>query len=256
MKAPLDDIQQRFADAMRDPDNESSVVGQLSTSADIAARRLDVYRGNAQAHWRVALADAYPVLRALTGETYFSALARAYVRVFPSRSGDLNQFGAKLAAFISDWERNSRYDYFGDVARLEWAVHTAWYAADAMALSAQQWQQTSSERLLANRLAVHPACAAMHSRHAIADIWRAHQANGTPPERIDRPVWILVVRPHWRPFVVDQSRAAHEAFIALQGGRTLNEAIDIALGVDPCFDISTQLKSWIEVSAITGLATR
>ncbi|SIT51411.1 hypothetical protein BN2476_1200003 [Paraburkholderia piptadeniae] len=42
--------------------------------------------------------------------------------------------------------------------------------------------------------------------------------------------------------------------MALQHGRTLNEAIDVALALDARFDISSQLQSWVTVSAVTGLA--
>ncbi|MPW21559.1 DUF2063 domain-containing protein [Paraburkholderia sp. CNPSo 3157] len=254
MSTPFNDIERAFADAIRDPQKESALLEELSTEQPIAARRLAVYRGNVQTHWHAALTNAYPVLLALTGERYFSTLVRAYAYAWPSRSGDLNQFGEHLADFIDNWERDSHYPYFGDVARLEWAIHTAWYATDPSALSAQQWQHIGSERLLGSRLATHPACAAIHSRYAIADIWRAHQLGGSIPLCIDAPTSGLVVRPRWRPFVIDQSSAAHAAFMALQHGRTLNEAIDVALALDTRFDISSQLQSWITVSAVTGLA--
>lgn len=254
MNDPLDAIQHVFADAIRDPQNEAALFERLSPTPGDAALRLNVYRGNAQSAWHAALASAYPVLRALTGESYFAALARAYARAHPSDSGDLNRFGAHLPAFIEGWEHDSRYDYFGDIARLEWHIHTAWYAADPAVLDAQQWQAIGSERLLASPLAIHPACVAMCSRHAIVDIWHAHQPGGMFASHIDTPSWTLVVRPQWRPDVIDQDPAAHEAFVALQRGQTLNEAIDIALAVDPAFDIRSQLQRWIGVSAITGLA--
>jgi hypothetical protein len=253
MKTPFNDIEQAFADAIRNPQKEPALLGELSTEQGIAAHRMAVYRRNVQTHWHAALTNAYPVLLALTGEGYFSTLARAYAHAYPSRSGDLNQFGEHLAEFIDTWECDSRYRYFGDIARLEWAIHIAWYAADPNALSVQQWQQIGSEKLLGSRLATHPACAAIHSRYAISDIWRAHQPGGITPQHIDEPAWVLVVRPRWRPLVIDQSGAAHAAFIALQRGRTLNEAIDVALAIDAQFDISSQLQSWVTVGAVTGL---
>ncbi|SIT51673.1 conserved hypothetical protein [Paraburkholderia piptadeniae] len=255
MKTPFVDLERAFADAIHDPREEIALLEQLATGRSVAASRLAIYRGNVQSHWHAALANTYPVLLALAGAAYFARLARAYANACPSDSGDLNRYGAHLPAFIGNWERDSRYEYFGDIARLEWAVHTAWYADDPNALSAQQWRQIGSEKLLASRLATHPACSVVHSRYAIADIWRGHQPGGTFPRSIDAPAWALVVRPRWRPFVIDQDRGGHAAFIALQRGHTLNEATDIALDVDAQFDIASQLQSWIMVCAVTGLVT-
>ncbi|MFT4065923.1 putative DNA-binding domain-containing protein [Paraburkholderia sp.] len=254
MKNPLDDLQQRFADAIRDPRGEPELAARLATRRHAVAHRLGIYRANAHAHWHSALANAYPVLLALTGDAYFAALARAYASAHPSPSGDLNQFGAQLPAFVEERERTTRYAWFGDMARLEWAIHTAWYAADAVPFSVREWQTTGSEKLLASRLAVHPACVAIHSRFAISDIWRAHEADAAFPHEVDALRWMLVVRPQWKPFVIEQSRAAHEAIIALQRGCTLDDAIDAALAVDAGFDVSAQLQGWIETGAITGLA--
>jgi hypothetical protein len=243
MTTPLDDLQHAFAEALRDPQR-------------MADGRFAIYGRTAHAHWLAALANAYPVLKALTGDVYFSHLTRAYAEAHPSRSGDLNQFGEHLDAFIGSWESDPRYWYFSDIARLEWAIHLAWYAADPHSLSIGQWQQLDSTALLSNAFRTHPAAHAISSRHPIADIWRAHQPGGSAfPGHIDQPTWALVVRPEWRPFVIDQSEAGHRAFIALQNGSTLNDAIDTALRIDPAFDIALQLQTWIGVNAITGPAT-
>ncbi|WP_109481291.1 DNA-binding domain-containing protein [Paraburkholderia sp. C35] len=253
MKASLADTQQAFCSAVRDAREDAALSGRLSTPPNIVSGRLSLYRRNVQSAWLAALKNAYPVLLALTGERYFTGLAQGYAKDHPSESGDLNQYGAHLPEFIERWEQNALYGYFGDVARLEWAVHNAWYAADPRVTSTQQWQETGSERLLNSRLTTHPACSAMRSRHSIGDIWRAHQPGGDAPRDIDAAACVLVVRPHWRPVVVDQTLAAHDAFLALQHGRTLNEAIDVGLEANSAFDIAAQLQVWISIAAVTGM---
>ncbi|MGT2472140.1 HvfC/BufC family peptide modification chaperone [Paraburkholderia terrae] len=253
MKAPLADVQEAFFNAICDPHDESALPDRLLTPHDIVGGRLNVYRRNVHSAWLAALKNTYPVLLALTGERYFAGLALAYAEDHPSGSGDLNRYGAHLPGFIEAWEQNARYDYFGDVARLEWAVHNAWYAADPHVTRAEQWQAIDSEHLLDSGLTVHPACSAVRSRHSIGDIWRAHQAGGDAPRDIGATACVLVVRPQWRPVVVDQSQAAHEAFLALKRGRTLTEAIDIGLDVDSSFDIAMQLQVWISMAAVTGI---
>jgi hypothetical protein len=260
--ATLGSLQEAFAAALADPDADATLAVHLQavhagdgSHEDALRARIGLYRGNVRAARRQALANAYPVLAALTGDTYFDALALAYARAHPTFDADLNRFGALLPAFLEAYEADPRYAYFGDVARLEWALHVAAFAADVVPLTPQQWTNLGAGRLATERLAVHPACAALASRYAVAAIWRAHRpaAREKWPARIDTPSWTLVVRPQWRPELVTQTEAAHVAFVLLQHGETLGEALDQAFAVDSGFDFARQWRVWIESGAITGL---
>ncbi|MBN3786771.1 DNA-binding domain-containing protein [Burkholderia sp. Ac-20353] len=233
--------------------DEPQLAAAAADAPDALLRqRIALYRGNVRAHWRAALANAYPVLLALGGDAWFDALSVAYARVHPSRSGDLNRFGDALPAYVGEYERDARFRYFADVARVEWALHEAAFAADVIPFTPQQWLGLADAHLLDARLAVHPACAALASDYAIADIWLAHQPDGTFPTQLDVRAWVLVVRPQWRPTVLVHTEAAHTAFVALQRGSTLAEALDAAFAIDPQFDFATQWRAWIAASAITG----
>ncbi|WP_322031836.1 DNA-binding domain-containing protein [Paraburkholderia sp. J76] len=250
----LEAMQQTFAAALNDPGSDAALAGDLLPSdAALLHERMGLYRGNVRAARRHALANAYPVLAALTGETYFDTLALAYAHAHPSRDADLNRFGAQLPEFIERYENDARYAYFGDVARLEWALHTAHYAADATPLGTQQWQALGAERLGHSRLAVHPACAALALRFDAVAIWRAHQPGGVWPERVDVQSWALVVRPQWRPAALVHTHAAHAAFVALRDGATLDTALAQAFDIDPDFDFGGQWRAWIEAHAIVGV---
>lgn len=254
----LDSQQQAFAAALDAAAADAALADQMSPAdATMLHDRLGLYRGNARAARRLALANAWPVLAALTGEAYFDALALAYARAHPSREADLNRFGARLPDFVEGYETDARYAYFGDVARLEWALHAAAYAGDRAAnatpLDARQWQALGAERLAHSRLAVHPACAALALRFDAVAIWQAHQPGGVWPERIDVPSWALVVRPQWRPGVLVHTHAAHVAFVALRDGATLDSALAQAFDIDPAFDFGGQWRTWIEARAIVGL---
>ncbi|MFX1684887.1 putative DNA-binding domain-containing protein [Paraburkholderia sp. A1RO-5L] len=266
----LASMQAAFAAALDDPSADAALAAaHLRPGASIGAahERLGLYRGNVRAARRAALASAYPVLAALVGEAYFDALALAYARAHPSRDADLNRFGAALPVFIERYETDARYAYFGDVARLEWALHMAAFAADAEPLAPAQWQAIGAERLMSSRLAVHPACVALASNYAALAIWRAHQQGDQNlgdkaregarqhawPDRVYTPGWVLVVRPRWRPTALAHTQAAHEAFVALQRGATLDEALERAFAVDEAFDFASHWRTWIEAGAIVGL---
>lgn len=216
-------------------------------------QRIDLYRSSIRANRRTALASAYPVLLALVGDAWFDALSVAYAQAHPSQSGDLNRFGAVLPDFIETYERTSRFRYFADLARLEWPLHLAYFAADAKGLTQAEWAAIRPEDLLEAKLTVHPACALISSPYAIAGIWTAHQPGGSFPADIESPTYALVVRPLWQPQVLVQCAAAHVAFDALQRGATLNEALDSAFAIDAEFNFTSQWRAWIEASAITGV---
>ncbi|NMM00843.1 DUF2063 domain-containing protein [Paraburkholderia sp. RP-4-7] len=220
---------------------------------DNLRQRLDLYCSSIRANRRTALASAYPVLLALVGAAYFDALSMAYTQAHPSQSGDLNRFGAALPAFIETYEPAPRFRYFADLARLEWSLHLAYFAADANVLTQPEWAAIRPEDLLDAKLAVHPACALISSRYTIAGIWTAHQPAGSFPADIESPTYALVVRPLWRPHILIQCAAAHAAFDALQRGATLNEALDSAFAIDVEFNFTSQWRAWIAASAITGL---
>ncbi|NIE66720.1 putative DNA-binding domain-containing protein [Burkholderia sp. Ax-1719] len=255
MSTPLEALQSAFADAIDDPAADAALFKHLQIADEtLAHERLGLYRGNVRAARRAALASAYPVIAQLTGDAYFEALSFAYARAHPLRDADLNRFGAALPDFIERYETDARYAYFGDVARLEWALHVASFAANITPLSTAQWQSIGVEKLMSARLKLHPACTALESRYAAFEIWRAHRQNGVAePIDINRPNWTLIVRPQWRSAALAHTQAAHAAFFALQRGETLDAALERAFSIDENFDFATQWRTWIETNAITGL---
>ncbi|WP_071651562.1 MNIO family bufferin maturase, partial [Duganella phyllosphaerae] len=133
--ATLAQGQQLFADALVAPDAAPPALS-LWRPHQHNDHRLTLYRGNLAATATKALAAAYPVIAALVGHAFFGALARAYVRAQPSQDGDLNRFGAQLGDFLDDFPPAATLPYLADMARLEWAVHRAHYAADAAPVTA------------------------------------------------------------------------------------------------------------------------
>ncbi|MFP6557214.1 putative DNA-binding domain-containing protein [Paraburkholderia sp. B3] len=260
----LESLQKAFAASLDDPAADAALAAHLQfslNSGDAGERhlreRIGLYRGNVRAARHRALANAWPVLAALGGEAWFEALALAYARAHPAHDADLNRFGAALPAFVEHYETDPRYACFGDIARLEWALHVATFAANSTPLTVQQWHEPGADRLASARLEVHPACSALASPYAVDAIWRAHQPNGGAwPERVDTPSWSLVVRPQWPPMLLTHTEAAHLAFAAIQRGATLDEALDVAFAADPGFDFPSQWRVWIESGAIVGLRDR
>ena len=95
--------------------------------------RIGIYRRTIATNYRNALGATYPVVRRLVGTPFFDAAVDAYVEAHPSRSGDLNEYGATFGEFLGGYEPASDLPYLPDVARLEWAIDEANRAADSLA---------------------------------------------------------------------------------------------------------------------------
>lgn len=235
--------QQAFATALLD------TAATLPSFAGAAVpQRFSLYRGNLSATWRRTLGQAYPVVLALVGEQFFGGLARAYGRQYPSDSADLNEFGERFADFLSSFPPAAELPYLPDMARLEWAVHLAHYAADAQSLTPEALAALHPDQLEARRFSLHPACALLASNWQVAALWQAHQegeGQGMFPHEMQVASCALVCRVRWKAQVLVVDAAAHAALLVLQQGQTFGAALDAAFERDPAFDLAAHLRQWL-----------
>ena len=196
-----------FSAALRSSSSEAQACHYLQGSAEKNARRLAIYRGNVVAGVTQALTAHYPVIAQLVGEEFFTGLARAYWQAFPSTSGDLGEYGAALAEFLSNFAPSAHLPYLPDVARLEWAMHLAENAADAPP------QPITREPALLWM----PGSQLLKSAWPIASIWLAHQ-NPASLKFADiqwQAEGALVYREGWRVCVSPLNYSEAEALITL-----------------------------------------
>lgn len=244
----LAETQQLFSNALFDASAEQHTQPLFKGDAQLMERRFALYRGNLTATWEKTLSAAYPVLKALVGDKFFEALARAYGKAYPSQTGDLNQFGNRFAEFLTDFPHVAEYPYFPDMARLEWALHRAHYADDASAFDPSDIAQLSPEQLDNVRLALHPAATLIASQWAVVELWQAHLPEGGNgfPDEIARHNHAVIARPQWKTVVLPVQQAAYAALHALHSGQTLGAALDVALAIDDGFDFGSHLQQWLQ----------
>jgi uncharacterized protein len=205
-----------------------------------------VYRGNVFGNWAQVLESTYPIVRRIVGDEFFRGMAREYARQYPSASGDLNEYGAQLAAFVADFPHTQDLPYLSDVARMEWLAHRAYYAEDAEPFGFGTVNESS-------RLALAPACALLASDWPLARIWTMHQDDyeggidvdlGAGPDRI------LVHRPKWRAQVRALAPGDYRFLDMARAGMTLGEALEAAAAEDPGFDPALALAGWVDAGVI------
>jgi uncharacterized protein len=199
------------------------------------------------------LSQAYPVVRALVGEEFFSALARAYGMAQPSTDADLNRFGGQFAGFLDGFPHVADYPYLPDMARLEWLVHRTHYAPDAPAASLAG---LAPEDLDNTRARLHPACSLFASGWAVVPLWLAHQPECSVafPQEMNVPSHAIVARPTWKTRLEAVDAASHAALSALAAGATLGSALDAAFDADEDFDVAGAMQLWLDLAVLGSLS--
>ena len=247
-------LQKCFADALLNVDLTEQTLAVFAASTSPLEARLAFYRGNQTSIWTGALASAYPVLLELVGTEFFEQMARAYGHAFPSQLGDLNQFGADLAAFLADAPVNKDYPYFVDVAKLEWRVHRAYYAEDAEILTLPSLITGAAEKLNDARLIWHPTAQLLESPSASVSVWLSHQDENHENAQFDLSErnYGLITRHLWQVSVLALSEADFCVLQALTQGKNLGAALELALDSDVDFDVAGALNIWFSAGAFSS----
>jgi uncharacterized protein (UPF0276 family) len=240
----LAELQQDFGAALLETKRLPLLASRLKGDAG----RLGIYRGNLTSAWRRALASAYPVLRRLLGDGRFDSLARAYGLASPARDPDLNRFGAGLADLLGGDENRP---WLPDLARLEWAVHTSWYAPDAQAAPDADLRAVLAalrpEQFEASRAILHPSLQLHASGWAMAAFWLAQQGGAeVSGEPQPRPGHALVLRARWQVAVREIGAAEHAALLRLANGESFGAAFDAAFDLDEDAPIAAWLDGWLK----------
>ncbi|HVY05917.1 MAG TPA: DNA-binding domain-containing protein [Burkholderiales bacterium] len=253
----LIEMQRRFGAALAVAEGGRSAPDLFRGDADAVRRRFAIYRGNARATAAKALLAAYPVIGRLVGEEFFSGLAREYETRFPSASGDLNEFGGSFAAFLADFAPAREIPYLADVARLEWQVHSAHYAADAPMFDPAALIALSAEEQLALRPRLHPACRLIRSDYPLERIWAVNQPGFEGDLAVDfsrPPANVLVYRPRFRVEVRELDASAAAFLAATHAGGTLEQALAAAQSRDISFDLAGSLLEWVGSAIIVDFS--
>lgn len=210
--------------------------GQAPADAGLRA-----YRRNAMATaWR-ALVAAYPTLQQLLGNEAMKALARDLWRSHPPLRGDLAWFGAELPQHLSALNACAEMPWLADLARLDWAVHQAGFAANAasgvegLALLGEHDPQSLA-------LVWAPGCTWLRSAWPVEALWRAHQSADEAEQarqwelaneamRSGRQDCVWVQRQGWDVVVTREAdAAAADLNSRLMQGDSLGDALEAVLG--------------------------
>jgi hypothetical protein len=247
-------LQTDFAAALRDADRIAVAGRWLAGDAGHGYRRVAIYRANMVAAADKALSAAYPVIRQVVGDEFFHGLAREYQRDTPSASGDLNEFGADFGGFLARFEHTQSLPYLPDLARVEWAAHRAYGAADAPDWDAATLGAVEPDRQAGIRFQWSPGLAVVASGYPIVRIWNIHQPGYAGDFSVDweRADTALVARDGFTVTVTECSAGDAEFLGASLAGACLGDAAAAALQRHPDFDLGALLARTLAARLIRG----
>ncbi len=151
------------------------------------AERLDVYRNTFASVLTTALRLSYPAVHRLVGAEFFEGAARVFIEAHPPRNACLDDYGERLADFLSAFEPAASLAYLPDVARLEWTVNRALHASDAEPLDPRRLAVLAEAEKARVRFVLHPSVSLLRRKTA--------RFQKSIPARARRGCWCSALRP-------------------------------------------------------------
>ena len=232
----LRDLQRAFVQGTLSDSAPASICAQIIGDGIAPERRLAIYRNNAVEGFLKTLQAAFPTIVRLSGEDWFRQIGRQYMRRYPSRSGNIHHVGEHFPAFLETELAGSSYEYFADIARLEWAYQEVLVAADHPTFELSALALVSPADYGSLTFSAHPAMRLVQSQYPVLAIWRANQPDATSDERIaldQGSSSVLLIRRADHVELRELPPAEFALLAALMRGESLEQAAESALEIDP-----------------------
>jgi hypothetical protein len=248
-------LQALFARALLQDDD--TVAGTVLGDGLLPETRLAIYRHHVFTTLTEILKTVYPVVCRLVDERFFAYAADQYIRQYAPRGPCLFEYGAELPCFLAAFPPCRALTYLPDVARLEWAMHLAWTAEDAMPLALERLQDFAPHELAGLTFTLDPAVSYVASPWPIDRLWRANQPDVDPGEMVHLEA--ITTRLEVRRLDSNVTYQALDAgtFVfrsALTERQRLEEAFEAALAAAPDFCLPTALQALFAESLVVNVA--
>jgi len=256
MKAStLHSLQQQFSSAVLGQDTPE-IDQNIRANPFSSKQRLNIYSNNVTISLRNALRAVYPVIHKLVGDEFFNAMSRDFIVKYPSRSGNLHDFGEQLSSFIGSFAPAGELVYLADVARLEWAYHSVFHAKNSQLFNIEKLQQVHLSDYGNLSFTLSPASRLVRSTYPILRIWEANQEYNqselNDPISLDEgESLILVLR---REMNIEFQTLNHTDFSflsAIDNKENFFTACDAATSIEKNCDVGQLLQKHILSGAIT-----
>ncbi len=215
-------------------DNENRFVEKIKESSKISPQlAIDIYRNNTRGARINALMAVYPACKNILGNDIFQSIAKEYVSADVIGSSDLNHYGETfnqhLGLILNAGRLPAEYHYLPDLARLEFLLHTAYYADDDPVFDFELF-----EFRVENRQPIYLQASAslglLAFQNPIHEIWmnnyREIKNGNENVQAITEKQYLLIHRDEYTPVVVAINYCEYQLIDAFINKRSLQAAID------------------------------
>jgi hypothetical protein len=234
-------------------DSGADVAAAVRGNGLTPAARLGIYRNIVFNNLTATLAIDYPTVKRLVGDEFFDSVAARYIRDVPSRSGNLQHFGARFPEFLASTPEAASLPYLADVARLEWARQESLLTRNATPLDPAQLARVSEDSQVTLSLELHPSVRLVDSAYPVLDIWLFCQNPKDGNLTLDGSSQRVML---WRDCNQIAMRAVdaglYELLAVMQRDVALAAAHDAAVTANPNFDLNDAVQQLFADGLIVG----
>ena len=248
----LCELQQAFAEAIVEGKYHATTAAMAADG--LALRSVALYRRLIRNNYVQVLKITYPVLHRFVGDCYFGVLARGYLTRYPSTSGDLFLYGRHLPALL---QRIEAPPFLVELARLEWACHEVYQAADSSPLSPDRLQAMVSADPSRVTVQFHQTARFLSFPVPVHRVWQALQPDASPDDVVDLPLpeeqtSVIVTRRDGKVQVTPLAWLDYRLAEALSHGADVASIEQMALAFEPEFDFARMMTTLLSLQVIAG----
>ncbi len=250
----LREIQQAFSEGVIEG-TYHAVAGAIHPEKS-ALRSVALYRRLIRFNYIQVLKITYPVLSRFVGERYFGILARGYLKVYPSTSGDLFPYGRHLPAFLNELQGPP---LLAELARLEWACHEVYQAADSPPLSQDRLQAIASVDPSQVTFHLHAASRLLSFSFPVHRVWQALQPDASADVVVELPLpeeetGVVVTRGDGKVQVTPLAREDYLLLEAMARGVDAASVERMAIESEPKFDFTRFMTTVLSLHVLAGFS--
>ncbi len=248
----LRETQRAFAEAIVEGKYHAATAAMAADG--VALRSVALYRRLIRTNYRQALAITYPVLLQFVGGRYFDILARGYLKAHPSISGDLFCYGQSLPTFLY---KVQVAPLLVELARLEWACHEVYQAADSPSLSQDRLQALASVDPSQVTFHLHAASRLLSFPVPVHRVWQALQPDASADVVVELPLpeeetGIVVSRGDGKVQVTPLAKSDYRLLEAMARGVDAASVERMAIESEPDFDFARFMTTVLSLHVIAG----
>lgn len=226
---------------------EALLANGMASEIFTPASHISIYRNNMVSNLLNALKDTYPLVFALLGEPFFLMAAKEYLRQYPSRSGDLNEYGEYFSDFLAGYQPIHDLIYLAEVAEFEWICHSLYTAVNHPPFATHALNAYSEDQYAKLHFTLNPASNLHRFHYPIMQIVDLCKTN--PNQTINLHsggVNLLILRRHLDLALIPLNTADFLFLEALQQNHSLSEALEIVEHLEPNYPLAEKLPWFFE----------